>query len=464
MKNRVVNIILKYGLDITFVLVLLIISGVLFRPLVGNYFFIIFLILLIVSIMPIASYFHDIIDSIVSPIIYEELFIQTVDSILNIESFDEMLKSTFDRILDLIHVKSGLLIFYFHDKNEFNIFYRRDKKRKVIRKARIENNNILFRVINGPDDIIIKNKLNKSIHFEKTIISEMEKLNGEVVIPIYYHDMFLGLIVIGDRKRRFSNREMRLLKVFASRIAILSVNSFFFNELLKKKEVEKEYEIASKIQKRFLPDADARIGRIAVKVFHETASLMTREFYDIFINDLIEDDVRISAYRLLGNITGTSIYMPGIQALLQSFSRLGLPPSRGVMKLQKIIREGDIIQEDISIFHSSIKQNGEFTFCNNNYQSPLIYRRSSKLLKQIENGKRGATNRLKIQHGDVLVIACKSFFNIIRSDVKRFSEIAAHNASSLNRMSSALVKNLSARAAEDDEDKLLILLSVEEVS
>lgn len=464
MKNRVINIILKYGLDIVFILTLLIISRVLFNPLVGNYFFIIFLVLLIVSIMPITSYFHDIIDSIVSPIIYEELFIQTVDSILNIESFDEVLKSTFDRILDLIHVKSGLLIFYFHDKNEFNIFYRRDKKRRVIRKARIENSNILFRIINGPDDIIIKNKLNKSINFEKTIISEMEKLNGEVVIPIYYHDMFLGLIVIGDRKRRFSNREMRLLKVFASRIAILSVNSFFFNELLKKKEVEKEYEIASKIQKRFLPDADARIGRIAVKVFHETASLMTREFYDIFINDLIEDDVRISAYRLLGNITGTSIYMPGIQALLQSFSRLGLPPSRGVMKLQKIIREGDIIQEDISIFHSSIKQNGEFTFCNSNYQSPLIYRRSSKLLRQIENGKRGATNRLKIQHGDVLVIACKSFFNIIRSDIKRFSEISAHNASSLSRMSSALVKNLSARTAGDDEDKLLILLSVEEVS
>lgn len=464
MKNRVINIILKYGLDIVFILTLLIISRVLFNPLVGNYFFIIFLVLLIVSIMPITSYFHDIIDSIVSPIIYEELFIQTVDSILNIESFDEVLKSTFDRILDLIHVKSGLLIFYFHDKNEFNIFYRRDKKRRVIRKARIENSNILFRIINGPDDIIIKNKLNKSINFEKTIISEMEKLNGEVVIPIYYHDMFLGLIVIGDRKRRFSNREMRLLKVFASRIAILSVNSFFFNELLKKKEVEKEYEIASKIQKRFLPDADARIGRIAVKVFHETASLMTREFYDIFINDLIEDDVRISAYRLLGNITGTSIYMPGIQALLQSFSRLGLPPSRGVMKLQKIIREGDIIQEDISIFHSSIKQNGEFTFCNSNYQSPLIYRRSSKLLRQIENGKRGATNRLKIQHGDILVIACKSFFNIIRSDIKRFSEISAHNASSLSRMSSALVKNLSARTAGDDEDKLLILLSVEEVS
>jgi hypothetical protein len=464
MKNRVINIILKYGLDIVFVLILLIISRVLFDPLIGNYFFIVFLILLIVSVMPITSYFHDMIDSIVSPIIYEELFIQTVDSILNIESFDEVLKSTFDRILGLIHVKSGLLIFYFHDKDEFNIFYRRDKRKKVIRKARIENSNILFKIINGPDDVIIKNKLNKSIHFEKTIIEEMEKLNGEVVIPIYYHDMFLGLIVIGDRKRRFSNREMRLLKVFASRIAILSVNSFFFNELLKKKEVEKEYEIASKIQKRFLPDADARIGRIAIKVFHETASLMTREFYDIFVNDLIEDDVRISAYRLLGNITGTSIYMPGIQALLQSFSRLGLPPSRGVMKLQKIIREGDIIQEDISIFHSSIRQNGEFTFCNSNYQSPLIYRRSSKLLRRIEGEKKGATNRLKIQHGDVLVIACKSFFNIINSDIKKFSEITVHNASSLSRMSTALVKNLTARTAEDDEDKLLVLLSVEEVS
>ncbi len=464
MKNRIINIILKYGLDILFVLILLLISIVLLEPLVGNYFFIIFFVLLIVSFMPITSYFHDIIDSIVSPIIYEELFIQTVDSILNIESFDEMLKSTFDRILELIKVKSGLLIFYFHDKDEFNIFYQRDKKSRIIRKAKIENSNILFRIINGPDDVIIKNKLNKSIHFEKTIIREMERLNGEVVIPIYYHDMFLGLIVIGDRMRRFSNREMRLLKIFASRIAILSVNSFFFNELLKKKEVEKEYEIASKIQRKFLPDADAKIGRITVKVFHETASLMTREFYDIFVNDLIEDDVRVSAYRMLGNITGTSIYMPGIQALLQSFSRLGLPPSRGVMKLQKIMREGDIIDGDISLFHSSMKQNGEFNFCNNNYQSPLVYRKSSKLIRLIESRRRGATTRLKVQPGDVLIIACRSFFNLINGDIKRFSEIIINNASSLSRMSSALVKALTGKTKEDDEDKLLILLSVEEVS
>ncbi len=44
------------------------------------------------------------IDSYISPIRYNDLYVQTVDSILNIESFDEVLRTTFDQILDLISV------------------------------------------------------------------------------------------------------------------------------------------------------------------------------------------------------------------------------------------------------------------------------------------------------------------------------------------------------------------------
>lgn len=460
MKKEVINAFLKYGLDLVFVLLLLFIATAVMQLSTNYYFLMLFFVMFIVSLLPITSYFHDIIDSRISPVFYEELFVQTVDSILTIESFDEVMKATFDRVLELFKVRSGLLLFYYHDKDEFNIFYQRNRKSRIIRKAKVENDNILFRMIRGPDDIIVKRELNTSIHFERKLIAEIERLNGELVIPIYYRDMFLGLIIIGSRKRRFSSREMRLLKVFASRIAILSVNSFFVSELLKKKAVEKEYEIASKIQKRFLPDADARIGRITVRVFHETASLMTREFYDIFVSGDEVDEVRISAYRLLGNITGTSIFMPGIQALLQSFSRLGYPPAKAVMKLKKTIRERGIIDEELSLFHASVQQNGECTFYNSNYQSPFIFRSSSQSLRLAKERRRKA-GRFKLRPGDILIIGCETFHEIMVERTKKYAELIANQGPSLSRIRSSLVRSLAGKQGEQEADRLLITVAVE---
>jgi hypothetical protein len=460
MKKEVINALLKYGLDFVFVLLLLFIATAVMQLSANYYFLMLFFVMFIVSLLPITSYFHDIIDSRISPVFYEELFVQTVDSILTIESFDEVLKKTFDRVLELFKVRSGLLLFYYHDKDEFNIFYQRNRRSRIIRKARVENDNILFRVIRGPDDIIVRRELNTSIHFERKLIAEIERLNGELVIPIYYRDMFLGLIIIGSRKRRFSSREMRLLKVFASRIAILSVNSFFVSELLKKKAVEKEYEIASKIQKRFLPDADARIGHITVRVFHETTSLMTREFYDIFVSGDEVDEVRISAYRLLGNITGTSIYMPGIQALLQSFSRFGYPPAKAVMKLKKTIRERGIIDEEISLFHASVQQNGECTFSNSSYQSPFIFRSSSQSLRPVKERRR-KVGRLKLRPGDILIIGCEIFHEIIVDNMRKYAELIAGQGPSPTRVRSSLIKSLAGKQGEHEGDRLLILIAVE---
>jgi hypothetical protein len=98
-----------------------------------------------------------------------------VDLILNIRSFDEMLRQTFDQILQLIKVSTGLLIFYYHDKDEFKIFYQKNLRKKVIKRARISQDNILLRAIKGPDDVVIKGRLNASVRYEKEIIDELTR-------------------------------------------------------------------------------------------------------------------------------------------------------------------------------------------------------------------------------------------------------------------------------------------------
>lgn len=465
MKNKIINMLLTYCLNLAIISVLIGCSIFFYFNELNGPIIIFFFTVLIFMLLPIMNKLRSIINSIISPIKYRDLYIQTVGSILNIASFDDVLRDTFDQILNLIDVKVGFLVFYYQDKREFNVFYQKNKRRKTIRNAKISHDHIILKIINGPEDIVIKSRLDPLIHFEKSIIDELDKLNGEVVVPIYYHEMFLGFIIAGERIKKYSDKEIRLLKIFASRMAIIAVNSYFFNEIVKKKELEKEYELATKVQKKFLPDLSFSIGKIEARVYHETTSLMIRGFYDVFVNDTVEDDVRISAYRIRGNLTGTSILLPGVQSLIQSFSRLLYPPYKVISKVKSISIEKDLPDRDLVILHGSIRQNGEFTFFNDGYPSPLIYKKRGKRLNILAKTDKGRSQTVKLDKGDLLIISCESFNELLITNMNLYAEIIdRYNSASLNKLKSALAKAFleNIKIKEETEDRLLLLVRMED--
>ena len=463
MRNRLVNITFTYGIDMLSILVILVTAHFFFRIGLTDIRLFLFFLLFLITLLPAFNYLRDIVDSRISPIRYDDIFARTVDNILNMRSLDDILKETFDQILDFMRIASGILIFYYPDRDEYSIFYQKNKKKRMIRNARIENDNILFKIIKGPDDIISRGKLEAGDNYTRAVHQELDRLHGETIIPIYYQDTFLGVIVTGKRNRKFSSRETGLLKIFASKIAALSINNFFLNEMLKKKELEKEYELASKIHNRFMPEPEMDIGRISVRVHHRTSSLMTREFFDAFMNRSDHNDIRIAGYRLRGDITGTSIYMPGIQALLQSYSKLGFTPHQTVKKIITVMKEREIIDEELAVYLLSINQKGDYTCFNHGYPDPFIYRHSDGSMKKIAATRGEGQSRGSISIGDLIIICGESYHGFIASNAERIRSIIQDNSGiSLSKLRGVLTKTLPQRSRSDDRDALLILIRMEE--
>ncbi len=462
MKNRIVNILLTYGLDALFIALILALAIFFNYFGVGGAYLFIYFTVLLVSILPLFNYIHGLINRSISPARYEDLFNRTIDAIMNINSFNEYLKNTFDMILALLKVQNGLLIFYYPETDEYNIFYQKHRRRKVIRNARIESDNAIFKAIGGPDDIIIISKLDPEIPSDAAILRDLEKFNGEAVIPIYFQEIFLGIIIIGARKKKLSAEDIGLLKIFASKIAILSINSFFFHELLKKKELEKEFELASKIHHRFLPDTNISWGKTEIRVHHRTDSLMSREFFDACTAGTPESDLRISAYRLHSDVTGTSIYMPGIQALLQSYARLGYSPVKTIRLLNENLHERELVEQEIAIICASLGRDGAFAWSNNGYPAPFIYRNSDRTLERLAQARRGILDSVTLESGDCLIICCETYAAALEGQAERAAETIGSNAGApASRLLNTLVKAVAAKGGAEEKDKLFILIRME---
>jgi hypothetical protein len=474
--NKIINLTVVTCLNFFFIFILFNIISFLFPFAIEGKYFLLLIILILFSTLPILNFFLDKFDSVISPVAYNDIYAKTIDSILNIESFDEILLNIFGMAIKLLKAEFGNIIYYRDEKDVIDIEYYNNETHMLFRREKSESDLILLKHIKGPDDIIIKSKNKKSAEKNTETIKALEMMRADLVVPVFYNNKISGIIAIGG-KRGFSEREIKLLKIIAFKLALLSSNSYYFSEIRKRREVEKEYELTNKIQKQFLPEPSLKSGRIIIEAHHNTASSFTREFYDIFVNDEVTDDIRLSAYHVFGDVKETSIFMPGVQAILQSYARLGFSPKKTITKVKNFVSERDVLNGDLMIFHSSIKQSGEFICYCSNYPAPLYYKKSSNRLTHPAGKGRGLKYiTIKMEPGDIIIASCSHYFEIIKSNILQYSKIInKNNTLPLEEIRDILVKILNdshkinkrkniINNKDEGEDQLLILIGMEDTN
>jgi hypothetical protein len=472
--NRIINLTVITCLNFIFIFIIFYVINFLFSLTIEGKYFLFFIILILFSLLPILNFFLDKFDSFINPAGYNDIYTKIIDSVLNIESFDEILLNIFGLVIKLLKAEFGNIIYYRDEKDVIDIEYYNNQTHLLFRREKSESDTILLRKIKGPDDIIIKTKNKKSTARDKEIFIALEMMRADLVVPIFYNNKISGIIAIGGKKG-FSEREIKLLKIIAFKLALLSSNSYYFKEIRKRREVEKEYELTNKIQKQFLPEPSLKSGRIIIEAHHKTASSFTREFYDIFVNNAIPDDIRVSAYHVFGDVKETSIFMPGVQAILQSYARLGFSPRKTITKLKNFVKKQDVLIGDLMIFHSSVKQSGEFICYCSNYPAPFYYQKSSGRL--INPGGKGSGLKyikIKMDPGDIIITQCSNYFEIFKSNMQQYLKIIdKNNSHPLEEIRNILVKTLNESHKinkrknnesnnKEGKDQLLILIGMED--
>jgi hypothetical protein len=464
--SRIINLGVVSVLNLLFITLILWFSANLFSLGLKGKYFLYLIIAAAFSTLPIANFLFNRVHNFIKPAVYKDLYFQIIDSILGITSLDEIIHKTFYSVIKFMGAGFGCIMYYSGDNDVIEIRYSNDEMNKATSRQKTNSDNTLIKYIKG-HDIINKSSLDKNQPENRGIINIFEQMNADLIAPVFYNKQIFGIIIIGHKKG-FSEREIKLIKMVAYKLAQMSVNSYYFSEIRKGKEVEKEYELVNRIQKQFLPEPDLESGRINIKAYHNSVSSLTREFYDIFINDVTPDDIRISAYRVRGDVKEISILMPGIQAMLQSYARLGFPPRKTVAKLKSIVKDRNLLSGELMLFHSSIRQSGEFICCCSNYPAPFCYRNSIKELIQLANENSASRYiKTKIVPGDIILAACRQYSEIIKSDSERYTEMIRKNHSlKLEVLRDLLVQKLEGTRVKgnkpETEDKLLVVIAVAE--
>lgn len=205
-----------------------------------------------------------------------------------------------------------------------------------------------------------------------------------LVVPMQIKQKTKGLILLGERNtnKSFSKSDIEFVASVGS-LAIISIeNSLLFKDALEKQRLEKDLEIAKKIQKNLLPNKLPILKRYEIAAFNQAAKQVGGDYYDAI--KLEDGKVLIAIADVSGKGVQAALLMANLQAFLQSISKQNKELSDASNLLNDLVSENTSDGRFITFFWGILDDDSyKFESVNMGHNPPLL----------IRNGK---INKLKL--------------------------------------------------------------------
>jgi sigma-B regulation protein RsbU (phosphoserine phosphatase) len=138
-----------------------------------------------------------------------------------------------------------------------------------------------------------------------------------IAIPLVVRDRVLGVLSVLKRAENqfFEQRDYHEVETLADYASITIDNLYTYSEVLEKREIEREVDIAAQIQRRLQPARLPEIPTAALAVYNRPARGVSGDYYDVF--QLDDDRIGIVICDVAGKGIPAALVMVMIRSVLQ---------------------------------------------------------------------------------------------------------------------------------------------------
>jgi sigma-B regulation protein RsbU (phosphoserine phosphatase) len=252
-----------------------------------------------------------------------------------------------------------------------------------------------------------------------------------LAIPLVVGDRVLGVISALKRAegQHFSDEDFQHLKTFADYASITIDNLYTYLEVLEKREMEREVDIAAQIQRRLLPAQLPELPLATLAVHSVPARGVSGDYYDVIPLD--GDKVAL----VICDVAGKGIPAAMVMVMIRSIVHLLITPGRDAAATLTDINKGITGRIEIDHFATIgilIYDQGrhEAQYANAAHLPLMVYRsRTGTLAKLDAKGlpigvERDASyeqKRLHVEPGDVLVLCTDGIVEAMNANGQQYT-------------------------------------------
>jgi len=167
-------------------------------------------------------------------------------------------------------------------------------------------------------------------HFPQTEIN--------LILPLISQGEVLGFILLGKKKEtkhHYDDIQLQFLQTLAQQAALAVRNALLLHELTEHERLQKELEIAARVQQGLLPIESPKFSNIEFSGFCRPAAQVGGDYYDYFIID--EHRIGITIADVSGKGTSAAFYMAELKGMVTSLAFSHVSPKKVVRELNKFL-------------------------------------------------------------------------------------------------------------------------------
>lgn len=266
-----------------------------------------------------------------------EILLDTIAAVTSNIDLDTVLRDIVDRSLQVTNAERALLLLG-DDPDKLRVRVAQDKEgqalagdlqwsRSLVRRC-IEEGVAVRSVVQSDQEAL---EIGRSVYDLK--------LRAVMCAPMRAKDRTVGVIYVDSRavRREFSSRDLALFGAISAQLAISVENARLHADSLEKVKLQKDVEIARRIQQHLLPDVPGDWGGFEIGLRYEAAEQASGDTYDCV--ELPNGRIAIMIGDVTGHGIGAALLTHAVQAALRSYLELIDDPATVITKVNQRLVE-----------------------------------------------------------------------------------------------------------------------------
>jgi len=292
-----------------------------------------------------------------------------------------------------------------------------------------------------------KSRVVPDVRLDEHYISGRKETLSEIAVPILRNERALGALNLeSDHLNAFDKNDLEVLQFFADEAAIALEKAMLHRQLLEKKLLDKQLQIAREMQMGLLPVEDPDLPGYDIAGICVPAEGVGGDYYDYL--QLAHGNLGLAVADVSGHGIASAMIMTAFRGLLRTNTHGKLDPARISRKINGLLPEFTGDSHFITAIYGVLNStNDEVTFVSCGHPSPFLLHLDGRVESLQFNGpamgifeKTNYVNEtIELTPGDILVIYTDGVTELENPEGEAFE---------VERLIDIVTKNRALKAAE----------------
>ena len=207
---------------------------------------------------------------------------------------------------------------------------------------------------------------------DKRYFHAREKTQSELVVPIISNDEVIGVFDLeSDDLNAYTDDDLAVLTLLASHVAIIIEKVKLYEEVVEKKRLQAQLEVARQVQLELLPDKDPKLKNFDISAYVFPTEEVSGDYYDWV--KIFDDQIGIVVADAAGKGIPAALLVAFLRASLRANIQEGYAPHIALSKVNNLLWDSVDSHQFVTALHGILDAtNKTFVYSNAGHNPPLL--------------------------------------------------------------------------------------------